>query len=103
MKDLDKAGRALPENAKGIILLRDAALSVRQFWTQGSFDLGIVHDALKKLGRPTTTIGEEASTTVEHYEEESNFCLHNWDEEAPWMDNSCTAEQRLWVDEEEYE
>eukprot|EP00971_Amphidinium_carterae_P038090 748871-Amphidinium_carterae.1 len=27
MKDLDKAGCTLPENAKGIILLRDAALS----------------------------------------------------------------------------
>eukprot|EP00971_Amphidinium_carterae_P177427 3518819-Amphidinium_carterae.1 len=81
LKDLEKAGCDLPSTARGIILLRDAGLNPReqdniQFWTQGSYELATVQEALRKLDRP---MASASSSTAILYDEEQH-----WDPENAW-------------------
>ena len=55
--ELTRAKCALPSNAQGYILLRDAGLSDRAWdtvetWTTGTYDVATVAQALRKLERP---------------------------------------------------
>eukprot|EP00971_Amphidinium_carterae_P333956 6469003-Amphidinium_carterae.1 len=93
MKDLDKAGCPLSDVARGLILLRDAMLTTReqdnvQFWTQGSFELSVVRDALRKLDRPS--LGASTSIMYEGREEDAAYWRSGWEGE-PWDEDWWTG------------